>query len=237
MAALPPRPDELSAQPVTVSKWLGGNLHLHLVPTPVLTVSTEGAEEAAWLLALSELQRWAGWLPLHAATVARGGQAVSITGVSGAGKSTAALRLLGAGWTVLAEDQTWVHPTSLSVIGLDRFLRTYTDSLERFAPQLATQVQGQDAYGKQMLPLSAPSGPNHLRGLLMFGLPERIPAAAVVRAVWECTGVPLLPATRSVSAQAVGQLLRGLTVRGTTRDEVLAQVEKLLASSEPALST
>ena len=91
----------------------------------------------------------------------------------------------------------------------------------------AQQVQGQDAYGKQMLPLTAPQQVSQLRGLLIFGLPEQPTASEVVRAVWECTGVPLLPASRAVTAQGVGQVLRGLKVQGTTRDTVLGQAAGL----------
>jgi serine kinase of HPr protein (carbohydrate metabolism regulator) len=44
--------------------------------------------------------------PLHATTVAIGGRAVLITGVSGAGKSDLALRLIDRGAVLVADDRT-----------------------------------------------------------------------------------------------------------------------------------
>lgn len=239
---VPPRPQE-EPREITVSNdrlsvwsagealWLGEHLHLSVGSDGNVARLTadegENPPETAWLLAFVELQRLAGWVPLHAATVARRGRAVAITGVSGAGKSTAALRLAGEGWTVLAEDQTWVHPATGQVTGLDRFLRTYADSLDRFAPHLRAQVQGQDAYGKLMVPLRPPEEAAHLGALLVFGLPERPDTAQRVRAVWECSGVPLLDSSRRMGAQGLSRLMRELKIRGTGRETVLAQVEDM----------
>lgn len=244
---LPPRPDA-PPRPVTVSNtlldtwaqgdelWLGTHLHLHLAAAPRLTVHLPAPSEAAWLLALAELQRLSGWLPLHAATVAREDRAVGITGVSGAGKSTAALRLAAAGLSVLAEDQTWVHAGSGRVLGLDRFLRTYPDSLDRFAPGLRAAAQGQDAYGKLMVPLTPPTTPATLDLLLVFGLPHHPSRADSVRALWECTGVPLLARTRQASTQAVNELLRRLSVQGTARETVVEEVTDALSREVSPLS-
>ena len=46
---------------------------------------------------------------VHASTVALDGRAVLITGVSGAGKSDLALRLLDRGFTLVSDDQTIVR--------------------------------------------------------------------------------------------------------------------------------
>ncbi|GAA4006918.1 HPr kinase/phosphatase C-terminal domain-containing protein [Sphingomonas humi] len=46
---------------------------------------------------------------LHASTVALGGRAVLITGISGAGKSDLALQLIDRGFTLVADDQTIVQ--------------------------------------------------------------------------------------------------------------------------------
>lgn len=226
---------QLGQQESGETLWLDGLMRLRPLANGVLVQVQAGAwpQEAAWLLALAEAQRRAGWLPLHAATVAQpvatsGGEgAVSFSGVSGAGKSTAALRLMGLGYRVLAEDQTWFHAVSGQVVGLDRWLRTYPDSLERFAPQLAREGCSKDAYGKLMLPLPAQK-PAALRELLFFGLPTAPSRADRVRAVWECAGVPLLPSTRQLSAQAVGQLLATISVSGTSREQVLEQVRAQL---------
>lgn len=226
--------DRLSVWRSSEALWLGEHLHLQLgdgEKRAQLTVDeSETAAEAAWLLAFVELQRLSGWVPLHAATVARQGRAIAITGVSGAGKSTAALRLASEGWIVLAEDQSWVHPATGQVTGLDRFLRTYPDSLDRFAPHLRLQVKGQDAYGKLLVPLPPCGEAAQLSALLVFGLPECPDTAQRVRAVWECSGVPLLDSSRRISAEGLSRLIRELVIQGTDRDTILAQVEEMLGT-------
>ncbi|TAD87573.1 MAG: hypothetical protein EAZ99_17105 [Alphaproteobacteria bacterium] len=49
-----------------------------------------------------------GLLPLHAATMAKDGRALAISGASGAGKSTLAAALSHAGWHLVADDVTLV---------------------------------------------------------------------------------------------------------------------------------
>jgi HPr kinase/phosphorylase len=44
-------------------------------------------------------------MPLHASCAARGNDAVLFLGPSGAGKSELVLRLMGRGWTLVADDQ------------------------------------------------------------------------------------------------------------------------------------
>lgn len=46
---------------------------------------------------------------VHASSVAIDGRAVLITGISGAGKSDLALRLIDRGFTLVSDDQTIVH--------------------------------------------------------------------------------------------------------------------------------
>jgi serine kinase of HPr protein (carbohydrate metabolism regulator) len=46
---------------------------------------------------------------IHATSVAIDGRAVLITGISGAGKSDLALRLIDRGFTLVSDDQTIVH--------------------------------------------------------------------------------------------------------------------------------
>lgn len=116
--------------------WLNAELHLRLLPGgAALTVPHAGAARDVWALALTELHRAAGWLPLHAALIGTPTHAVLIGGPSGAGKSTACLRLRAAGLTVHAEDRAWFHPDG-HALGMDRTLRAYRDSLDRFAPHL-----------------------------------------------------------------------------------------------------
>ncbi|MEF3048289.1 HPr kinase/phosphorylase [Pseudotabrizicola sp. L79] len=53
---------------------------------------------------------------LHATTVAIAGQGVLIRGASGAGKSSLALRLIGLGAVLVADDQTWLERQGDSLV-------------------------------------------------------------------------------------------------------------------------
>ncbi|GHF80399.1 hypothetical protein [Deinococcus ficus] len=199
---------------------------LHLTPDhATLTLRTPELPELTALLLFSELHRARGWLPLHASTAARNGHAVSITGPSGAGKSTAALRLAGLGYTVLAEDQTWLHPETRRVHGLDCWLRAYPDSLERFAPQLLPQSQGTDVYGKHLLSLSRTREAATLEALLFLGQPADIPAAQATRLLWEASGLPLTLTVQQATAHAISQVILHLHIRETDREGLLDEVE------------
>lgn len=205
---------------------------LHLTPDhATLTLRTPELPELTALLLLSELHRTRGWLPLHASTAALNGRAVSITGPSGAGKSTAALRLAAQGYTILAEDQTWLHPATRRVHGLDRWLRAYPDSLERFATQLLPQSQGTDVYGKHLLPLSRSRDAAELDALLFLGQPTEITVTHAARHVWEASGLPLTQTGQQATAQSIGQLIRSIPIQGTDREGLLGGVQRQL---EPA---
>lgn len=201
-----------------------------------------GAAPEAWALVFTELHRAGGWLPLHAAVVAAGDRAVAVTGASGAGKSTAALRLHAAslgqpdggagGPRVLAEDRAFWHAPSGVVVGLDRQLRAYADSLERFAPQLLplARAQAPDAHGKLRLPLPGwPGRAPHLDRVLPLGPADaRLDLPGRVRAVWEMTGVPLTAPARAAVQAGVGRLLPLLCAHPHGREEVIPAVRALL---------
>lgn len=205
---------------------------LHLTPDyATLTLRTPELSELTALLLLSELHRARGWLPLHASTAALNGRAVSITGPSGAGKSTASLRLAGLGYTILAEDQTWLHPATRRVHGLDRWLRAYPDSLERFAPQLLPHTQGTDVYGKHLLSLGRTREAATLEALLFLGQPADIPAAQATRLLWEAGGLPLTLIGQQAAAHAIGEVIRQVSIRGTDREGLMEDVRTGLASA------
>lgn len=208
--------------------WLNAELHLRLLPGGAeLTVPHAGAARDVWALALTELHRAAGWLPLHAALIGTPTHAVLIGGPSGAGKSTACLRLSGAGLTVHAEDRAWVHPDG-DALGMDRTLRAYHDSLDRFAPHLlpAAATAPRDPRGKIVLPLT-PQPPVKLRGVLLLGEPGPLGAQERVRHAWELTGVPLTSSGRAAAAHSVQALLRAPWQR-TTREQLEADLRALL---------
>ncbi|GGJ61476.1 hypothetical protein [Deinococcus aquiradiocola] len=229
-----PTPDE--PPPLTQVRTQNGPLHLHVSGdhawTPDgrfhLTVTPHGsqlalhpgASPAERLLAFTETQRAAGLLALHAAVLHRGGRTVAVTGHSGAGKSTAALRLLQAGWTLVAEDWAWLHVPSRQVLGWDHGLRLRPHSLHLFAPDLLHTPT--DAHGKHVLDPDRATGPYTLDALYLLGHPPDTGPAGRVRAVWEMIGVPLLPAARHATQTAVHVLLGTLQVQTAERDALVA---------------
>ncbi|GGO39195.1 hypothetical protein [Deinococcus humi] len=209
--------------------WLGEALHLEVQGGDVcLTLGNHPVPAEAWFLAWTEAHRAGGWLPLHSAVLMQGEQAVGLTGVSGAGKSTAALRLAGLGVTILSEDQAWVRPEDQRVVGFDQHLRAFDDSVRTFAPHLLSQAAGHDAYGKLLLPLTHPGAQATLQSLLVFGLSPEPSLAERIRALWDATGVPLTQTGRQATASGVGVLLRHLHIQGVTREDVLRVVRPRL---------
>lgn len=228
---LPDRTVTLRCTPEQV--WIAGDLHLHVTPGGAQVTVPDGAggdggARDVWALALTELHRAAGWLPLHAALIGTPTHAVLIGGPSGAGKSTACLRLRAAGLTVHAEDRAWYHPDG-HALGMDRTLRAYTDSLERFAPDLLplARTAPRDPRGKIMLPLQ-PHPAVTLRGVLLLGEGGPLSGPDRVRHAWELTGVPLTTAGRGAATHGVQTLLRSVPWGRTTRDTVEADVRALL---------
>lgn len=214
--------------------WLDRQAHLSLQGhAATLKVSPDCSQEV-FMLAFSEVHRAAGWLPLHAAVVACGGRAVAISGYSGAGKSTSVLRLAGLGYQVVAEDRAFWHPASGQIAGLDRHLRAFQDSVQRFAPHLWSPAEGgpRDGKGKYLLPLVSAAKPAQLEALVLLGEGHSNSAAELVRAAWECTGVPLTASARQQMQRGVERLLPLMQAQGVTRQSVLSVVEQLLTRRE-----
>jgi len=186
-------------------------------------------------LAFTEAHRAGGWLPLHAATVARDDRAVAISGVSGAGKSTAVLRLWNRGFRVVAEDRTFWHVDSGRVAGLDRCLRVFDDSVARFPPPGRAGFVGRDAKGKGLLPLPPSEQDARLDRLFLFAPGEDLTAARKVRAVWEMSGVPLTGRSREVAERGVARLMPLVHAVGVTRESVLDDVTAALSGSVPVI--
>ena len=60
------------------------------------------------------------WVVLHAAAVARGGQAVLLPAASGAGKSTLTAALLTSGWSLLSDELALIDPATARVCPLPK---------------------------------------------------------------------------------------------------------------------
>jgi hypothetical protein len=186
-----------------------------------------GAPPEALSIALHELHRSRGLLPLHAAVLTGPGpdgrtQTVAITGPSGAGKSTAALRLLGRGWTLVAEDTAWLHPPSLTLLGWDRGLRLVPGTLQQFAPSwLRHRLDAPlDAAGKQWIELPRQPGPHRLDRVVVLGPP--LSAVGMVAAAWTMTGLPLTVPAQALAQAGVQSLLTGVNWQGLDREAVIA---------------
>ncbi|UBV43188.1 hypothetical protein LAJ19_02905 [Deinococcus taeanensis] len=245
---LPPEPAGL-AQPVALPErtlpvivrghdlWIAGQLHVN-VHAGLITCARETTDRDVWVLALTELHRAAGWLPLHAALIGAADEArgVLVTGPSGAGKSTACLRLRAHGLRVLAEDRVWWTPGG-PVTGMDRTLRAHRDSVDRFAPHLTAALPElpRDVHGKFMLPLS-PGGAAALQAVLMLGSGETPSGPRRVQLAWEMTGVPLTALGRQATATGIQALLRQSAWQAVRRDQVPARVMALLAE-RPGIET
>lgn len=220
--------------------WLGadGGVGLRATPDGAELRAAREPAQAELLLALAEAARLRGWWPLHAAVAARGGRAVAVCGASGAGKSTAALRLHGAGYTVLAEDRAWVWPPDAEIVGLDRELRLRPGSLERFAPGVVAGELEQDAHGKRLLPLPPSAAGARLLAVLHLEpdlppgtVPEPLSGAERVRRLFEAGGVPLTPSARAAAAQGAARLAR-LPGERVGREGLLQAVSRVLGGSE-----
>lgn len=219
--------------------WLAG-VYANLASQQIICQSQLSMEVIA--LVFNELLRHHGWIPLHAACVAKDGQAVAIIGPSGVGKSSATLRLAQSGYTIVAEDRSFWHPASGCIAGLDSSLRAFEDSLLMFAPQLLDKAKAhnypKDGKGKYIFPLSeiaAQSSESHYLQQVLVLNPHTSDAATstfsgllLAKTAWETSGVPLAHTARQRVQAGIQQLLPLIDRRPCSRQEVLERVGALL---------
>ena len=198
-------------------------LSLHLAPGVAHLALGSGVSAAASMLALTEVQRAAGLLPLHASVLTRGGRTVAVSGPSGAGKSTAALRLLRQGWHLVAEDWAWLNPENLEVVGWDRGLRLRPESLERFAPELLAGAPT-DEHGKKVISPASVTEALTLNALYFLNPAPFSARQEDVRAVWGMVGLPLTSAARLATQMGVNTLMATLLIIQIERNDL---IEKL----------
>jgi hypothetical protein len=185
--------------------------------------SGDATVHAALFVALAEAVRWTGLVPLHAAVVARDGNATALLGRSGTGKSTTLLRAAELGWTVLSEDFAWLDPVSLDVHGWDRGVHVWPETLEGVVPQFAGLPWTPVSDGKLFLPFHHLTGQRATSARLTRVVSlvrddgpagwSPLSAGDAVRALWECTGVPLADAARAANAAVISHLLRTVEIR------------------------
>jgi hypothetical protein len=75
--------------------------------------------EPALHVAMCEALRSVGLSPFHAAVIASNNRCTALVGKSGVGKSTVLLLAMSQGWHPVAEDFSWLDPTSGCVYGWD----------------------------------------------------------------------------------------------------------------------
>lgn len=178
----------------------------------------------ALYVAIAEALRESGLVPLHAAVIARDGNATALAAPSGTGKTTTLLRLLERCWRPVAEDLSWLDPATGTLHGWDRGLRLWQDGLDRLGTPWTRLPWGTDPDGKRFLPWDALGDARVPRAkLTRLVLLERdptrppglepLPLRDAVRALWEATGLPLEPATRTFVGRCIAELVRTIELR------------------------
>jgi hypothetical protein len=116
---------------------------------------------------------WRGIVPLHASTIVLGGQAWLIAGNPGAGKSTLAAELVGAGASLLADDLTALSPGPQPLAWRGRpTMRLHRDAIGYIEHSGAPEPTD-DARGKMLIrPVArAADQPWPVGGILLLGEP------------------------------------------------------------------
>ncbi len=104
-------------------------------------------------VALAEILRLSGYLPLHASVIAKDGKATAFSAPSGTGKTTTLLTAFKAGFKVIAEDFIWINPDSMQVFTWDKGVRLLPDTFERFKQLLPKDFKGtKDSMNKVFVP-------------------------------------------------------------------------------------
>jgi hypothetical protein len=186
------------------------------------------AERAPWMMlalhvAICEAVRARGFAPLHAAVLARDGQATALLGRSGVGKSTALLSAVESGWLPIAEDFAWLDPATRQVYAWagERGVRLDEEGRRRLPDRWQQAAWRHAGDGKLVLAFDKitpcrPSAATLTRVVVLHRNPSRdselepLTPRDATRALWESAGVPLCRQSRDVFAAHVPRLVSEL---------------------------
>ena len=211
--------------------WIGDRARL-----PLWTHSVQIAEFVHWALA------GAGVAMVHSASVGQHGEGLLLVGASGAGKSTAAIACVDAGWDYVGDDYCALHPdgTTRNIYGVGRLTPSSVPSF----PALASAAIAIRTHDQKTVYDFALHRPDQLREQLRLRavvvpalgpvalLPQLIPPTRAALAVIPST-LGQLPAMQPESLRLISNVLRSVPVYlltfGPERREAPAQLARLLA--------
>jgi hypothetical protein len=193
-------------------------------------VRWDGSEVEVWgsssgynmplYLGIVEALRALGWVPLHGAALIEADSAVFYTAKSGTGKTTTMLSALLAGQRPVTEDTAILDARSGMLYGLDRGLNLLPDTYQRFKQALPEPSHLDPVTGKRFIPFAALGHalkPARLRRVVQLSRdlsqPSQWSTLSPVQAslaLWEATGVPLIPQSQVRTNAALSALLRHL---------------------------
>jgi hypothetical protein len=179
------------------------------------------AERAPWMmlalhLAICEAMRARGFVPLHAAVLARDGRATALIGRGDAAKSTALASAVDSGWLQIAEDCAWLDVTTRKVFswaGDDRMRRRIPAHWRHAAwSQCDDNLVLTDDDMSPWRPVAAELTRVVLvhRNMSRDSEMEALPAWESTRALWEIVGIPLCHSSRDALAARIPDLVSQL---------------------------
>jgi hypothetical protein len=168
-------------------------------------------------LALVESLRKAEYIPLHAAVIAKEGEATALLAASGVGKTTTFIQSVRSGWQPVCEDFAWLDPRSMKIYGWDNSIRLLPDSHAHFKSILKLENASQDAHGKYVISYSLlgwkrPETPTLKR--LVFLERDSVPgwqdisSKDAVLKLWDATGLSCFGAHVSTISNHIPHILR-----------------------------
>jgi hypothetical protein len=173
------------------------------------------AEFVHWALAAS------GVAMVHAASVGRNGDGLLLVGASGAGKSTAAMACLAAGWDYVGDDYCALHPdgTTRNIYGVGRLTPSSVSSFPELAPS-AIAVRTHDQKTVYDIATHRPSQLREqlrLRGVVVPALgPQPLPPQLIAPTRAALAVIPStlgqLPAMQPESLRLIAATLRSVPV-------------------------